>query len=433
LERIQVIRGMRDIFPEQARWWRRMESQLAAFLDLYGYGEIRTPLIEQTGLFKRSIGEQTDIVEKEMYTFTDRDGASLTLRPEGTASVIRSYIETSLWQTEPVSRLFYLGPMFRHERPQKGRYRQFSQLGVELIGAAQPAADVEMIDIMVNGMAAIGLIDTSLELNSMGCPLCRPAYREKLITYLEEHAENLCQDCRRRMKTNPLRVLDCKVEGCKQIAGQAPRMLDSLCTECAEHFALVRRGIESIEIPYNLNHRMVRGLDYYSRTTFELLAPGLGSQNAVAGGGRYDGLVEHLGGPSIPAVGFAAGLDRILLRLLETIANPQRQQPVFVVSRGEQAWLSGLGVLRALRSAGISAESDARQGSMKAQMKRADKAGARFVILLGEDEIERGVLTIKDMAAAADSPDKQFEIQTGNVVEELVSRLAADATREAPQ
>ncbi|HUU02447.1 MAG TPA: histidine--tRNA ligase [Myxococcota bacterium] len=433
MERIQVIRGMRDIFPEQARWWRRMESQLAAFLDLYGYGEIRTPLIEQTGLFKRSIGEQTDIVEKEMYTFTDRDGASLTLRPEGTASVIRSYIETSLWQTEPVSRLFYLGPMFRHERPQKGRYRQFSQLGVELIGAAQPAADVEMIDIMVNGMAAIGLIDTSLELNSMGCPLCRPAYREKLITYLEEHAENLCQDCRRRMKTNPLRVLDCKVEGCKQIAGQAPRMLDSLCTECAEHFALVRRGIESIEIPYNLNHRMVRGLDYYSRTTFELLAPGLGSQNAVAGGGRYDGLVEHLGGPSIPAVGFAAGLDRILLRLLETIANPQRQQPVFVVSRGEQAWLSGLGVLRALRSAGISAESDARQGSMKAQMKRADKAGARFVILLGEDEIERGVLTIKDMAAAADSPDKQFEIQTGNVVEELVSRLAADATREAPQ
>ncbi len=433
MERIQVIRGMRDIFPEQARWWRRMESQLAAFLDLYGYGEIRTPILEQTGLFKRSIGEQTDIVEKEMYTFTDRDGGSLTLRPEGTAAVIRSYIENSVWQREPVSRLFYLGPMFRHERPQKGRYRQFSQLGVELVGASQPAADVEMIDIMVNSMAAIGLVDTSLELNSLGCPQCRPAYRKKLLDYLDDHTESLCEDCLRRKQTNPLRVLDCKVEGCRQIAGQAPRMLDSLCPECAEHFALVCRGIESIEIPYNLNHRMVRGLDYYSRTTFELLAPGLGSQNAVAAGGRYDGLVEHLGGPSIPAVGFAAGLDRILLRLLETIADPQRQQPVFVVTRGEESWLSGLGVLRALRSAGIAAGSDVRRGSMKAQMKRADKAGARFVLLLGEDEIERGVLTVKDMAAAVDSPDKQFEIQTGKVVVELVSRWAADATHEAPR
>jgi histidyl-tRNA synthetase len=428
LERVQVIRGMRDIYPEQARWWRRMESQLVDFLDLYGYGEIRTPVIEHTGLFKRSIGEQTDIVEKEMYTFEDRDGSMLTLRPEGTAAVIRSYIETSLFQHEPLSRLFYLGPMFRHERPQKGRYRQFSQVGVELIGAAQPAADVEMIDIMVNCMAAIGLSDTSLELNSLGCPNCRPAYRTKLIDYLDDHTQDLCEDCLHRKQTNPLRVLDCKQEGCKLVAGQAPRMLDSLCAECAEHFALVRSGLENIEIPYNLNHLMVRGLDYYTRTTYELLAPGLGSQNAVAAGGRYDGLVEHLGGPSIPAVGFAAGLDRILLRLCETIAAPSKLQPVFVVTKGEPAWLEGLSVLRKLRKAGIAASCDVRQGSLKAQMKRADKMGTRFVILLGEDEIERGVLTIKDMTADVDSPDKQFEIQIDKVVDELAARLALAAT-----
>jgi histidyl-tRNA synthetase len=420
---VKVIRGMRDIYPDQARWWHRLEGQLAKLLECYGYGEIRTPILEHTELFKRSIGEETDIVEKEMYCFDDRDGSSLSLRPEGTAAVIRSYIENSQWQKEPLSRLYYLGQMFRHERPQKGRYRQFSQVGVELIGAAQPAADVELIDVMVQSMQAIGLAGTSLELNSLGCKECRPGYRQKLKDAIEAQRNDLCDDCKRRMVKNPLRVLDCKVEGCRAIAEGAPKIIENLCGDCSQHFGQVRQGIETLDITYNINHRMVRGLDYYTRTTFEVLAEGLGAQNAVAAGGRYDDLVKSLGGPEIPAVGFAAGLDRILLKLMSSLAEPIQADGVFVVIRGEDGWLAGLKLMQELRNTGIVVQSDVRSGSMKAQMKRADKSGARFVALLGEDEVLEKNVTVKDMRAAADSTDKQFKLAIDVVVQELLVRL----------
>ncbi|MBW2700137.1 MAG: histidine--tRNA ligase [Deltaproteobacteria bacterium] len=419
MEGIRVIRGMRDILPAQSIWWRWMEGRLAEVCERFGYGELRTPLLEQTALFSRSIGEQTDIVEKEMYTFEDRDGSMLTLRPEGTASAVRAYIEHNMARAEPVSRWYYMGPMFRHERPQKGRYRQFSQMGAELLGVAGPAADVELIELMVESVAALGLTQTTLELNSLGCTACRPAYRDGLVTYLKQHDERLCEDCKRRMQQNPLRVLDCKQEACNKVAEGAPRMIDALCDDCAQHFFAVRGGLDGLKIPYHINHRMVRGLDYYGRTTFELLAEGLGSQNAVAAGGRYDGLVETLGGPKVPAVGFAAGLDRILLKLTESAEAPSQAPLIFIVSRGEAAWTKALQLMQGMRRAGLRVMSDVRQGSFKAQMKRADKDGARWVLLLAEDELKQGVVTVKDMQAGADSQDKQQQIAEDQLVDWL--------------
>jgi histidyl-tRNA synthetase len=430
VEPIKVIRGMRDILPEQAAWWQRMERKLLETLHRYGYGEIRTPVLEPTELFKRSIGEETDIVAKEMYTFGDRDGSSLTMRPEGTAAVVRSYIAHTQWKKEPVTRWYYLGPMFRHERPQKGRYRQFYQVGVELLGAPEPAADVEMIDVMVECMRAIGLEQTSLQLNSLGDTACRPAYRQSLVTYLGAHREELCPDCKRRLETNPLRVLDCKEERCVRVAGLAPRMLDFLCDPCREHFETVQKGLSALSLPFEINHRMVRGLDYYTRTTFELLAEGLGAQNAVAAGGRYDRLVTDLGGPDVPGLGFAAGLDRILLKLMDTLHAPEPSPSVFFVTRGEEGWRASLALMQELRRAGIRVESDVRQASMKAQMKRADKSGARFVVMVGEDELATSEATVRDLAAPADVKTKQFPVPFGKLRAELQSRVRVPAAGE---
>jgi len=407
VEAIQVLKGMRDLLPEQTAWWQRMERELAGVLDRFGYQELRTPLLEPTALFKRSIGEATDIVEKEMYTFQDLDGSSVTLRPEGTASAVRAYLENFTWKKEPISRWYYLGTMFRHEKPQKGRYRMFSQVGAELLGAAEPAADVELIDLAVECVRAVGLSEATLELNSLGCPACRPAYRERLVAYLRVQRSALCEPCQRRLETNPLRVLDCKVEGCQKVAEEAPRILDFLGPECLSHLEAVRAGLESMGHAYRLNHRMVRGLDYYSRTTFELLTGGLGAQSAVAGGGRYDGLVAQLGGPEIPAVGFAAGLDRILLRLAELREPPQGPPIIFVASQGEAGWRAALPLVQRLRRAGHKVLSDVRAGSLKAQLKRADKDRARLVLVLGEEEIQAGAVSVKDMAAPEGAQDKQ--------------------------
>jgi len=423
VEPIRVILGMRDISPEQALWWQRMEWRLADTLRRYGYGEIRTPLLEPTALFARSIGEETDIVEKEMYTFEDRDGSSLTLRPEGTASVVRSYIQNTQWKKEPVSRYYYLGPMFRHERPQKGRYRQFSQVGVESIGSPEPAADVEMIDVMVECMNVIGLKDTSLQMNSLGCSACRPGYQDSLVAYLKDNRDGLCDNCRRRLDTNPLRVLDCKEDACSRVADGAPKMLDGLCPECAGHFQTVRNGLEALALEYEINHRMVRGLDYYTRTTFELVTAGLGAQNAVAGGGRYDGLVKTLGGPEIPAIGFAAGLDRILLKLQDTIQEPASLPNIFVVTRGEDGWRASLELMRDLRRTGVQVCSDVRQGSMKSQMKQANRRGARFVVIMGEDELATGRVTVKDMHAEDSSDQKQIQVPREDLQNLLLDRL----------
>jgi histidyl-tRNA synthetase len=423
VDRIQIIRGMRDILPEDVSWWQWMEHSLVQVLERFGYNEIRTPLLEQSRLFKRSIGEESDIVEKEMYTFDDRDGTSLTLRPEGTASVVRAYIESARWSHEPVSRLYYLGPMFRHERPQKGRYRQFSQVGVELIGAAEPYADVELIELAVECTKALGVTGTSLQLNSLGCSKCRPAYRGHLLDYLNTNADRLCEKCRARMQHNPLRVLDCKIDGCVKIGLAAPKMVDWLCIDCREHFQKVQMGLELLEISFQLNHRMVRGLDYYTRTTFEVLAEGLGAQNTVTGGGRYDGLIQTLGGPEVPAIGFATGLDRLLLTLKELRSAPADAPKVFVVTHDEYGWKAALKIMSALRRSGLRVESDVRGGSMKSQMKRADRSGARYVVLLGEDEITEGTVTIKDLSADSNQPTKQVKVKASDLERFLRERL----------
>ncbi len=407
MSNIQVIRGMRDIFPDQVIWWQRMERTLIDVMQKYGYGEIRTPFLEQSELFKRSIGEQTDIVEKEMYTFRDRDESLLTLRPEGTASVIRAYIEQTQWKKEPITRWGYLGPMFRHEKPQKGRYRQFTQVGAELIGSAEPAADVELIDVMMSCLFAIGLKDMKLQINSLGCPVCRPGYRQDLVGYLSGKQSKLCENCRRRMISNPLRVLDCKESDCIQVSLQAPRMLEKLCEACATHFEFVVSGLRELSLGYEINDKMVRGLDYYTRTAFEVVAEGLGAQNAVAGGGRYDGLVAQLGGPQVEAVGFSAGLDRILINLLQTLDEPTKPDTVFFVSLGEKAWKASLQLMKLVRKAGVAVESDVRMGSMKSQMKRADKAQARFVMILGQNELENQRIIIRDMRTRVQEKKQQ--------------------------
>ncbi|MBN2493117.1 MAG: histidine--tRNA ligase [Deltaproteobacteria bacterium] len=413
---------MRDILPEQSAAWRWMESQLSSVCARFGYAEIRTPILEQSELFARSIGTETDIVAKEMYSFSDRDGSQLTLRPEGTASAVRAYIENHVERSEPVSRWYYMGPMFRHERPQKGRYRQFHQVGAELLGAEGPAADVELIDLMVELAASLGLSGCSLELNSLGCPACRPAYRESLVAYLRTREDSLCEDCQRRLATNPLRVLDCKQEGCARVADGAPHTLDGLCAACRDHFDAVRAGLEALSIAHRVNHRMVRGLDYYTRTTFELLSGELGAQNAVAAGGRYDGLVEALGGPEVPAVGFAAGLDRIML-MLSGSRLPAGPDLVFVATRGQAAWEASLGMVQGLRRRGLCVTSDVRLGSLKSQMKRADKAGARFVLLIGDEELEAGTVTVKDMTAATDSAAKQRSVPLDELAELLAGEV----------
>jgi histidyl-tRNA synthetase len=421
---IKVVRGMRDILPEQTSWWQRLEQSLKDVLASFGYGEIRTPVLEPAELIKRSIGEETDIVEKETYTFEDRDGSLLTLRPEGTASIVRAYIDQNQWRKEPVTRWYYLGNMFRHERPQKGRYRQFSQIGAELIGSDQAQADVELINLMCECVSAVGLEGTSLEINSLGCPKCRPAYRDSLVKFLEGHEQSLCENCVRRLRTNPLRVLDCKVEGCQKIAEGAPHFVDALCEDCGAHFSTVRSGLDALAIPYKLNHRMVRGLDYYMRTTFELLAEGLGAQNAVAAGGRYDGLISSLGGAEVPAVGFAAGLDRMLIKIMETLAAPEVALGVFFVALNEACWQMALPAMQEIRRAGLRVMSDARGPtvSIKAQMKRADKLAARFVVIVGEDELAKGYLTVKDMAADKDAADKQFEVHQEKLLEAILER-----------
>ena len=423
--RIKAIQGMRDILPDQVAWWQRMEQQLINLLKRYSYEEIRTPIMEHTALFSRSIGEETDIVSKEMYTFADRNGSSLTLRPEGTASVVRAYLQNNFPRHRPLSRLYYIGPMFRHEHTQKGRYRQFYQMGAELIGAADPAADVELIDLMKECIRAVGLKGTRLEINSLGCPACRPTYREQLVGYLSRHEPDLCPDCQRRLKTNPLRVLDCKKDLCIAIGENAPDSIDHLCDDCRIHFQGVRAGLDVLSLKYQINHRIVRGLDYYNRTAFELIADGLGAQNAVAAGGRYDGLVSQLGGPAVPAIGFATGLDRILLLLMEKLLAPTPPPLVFVATVGDKAWHIGLSMMTDLRQAGFSVQSDVRRGSLKSQMKRADKEKARFVLIIGEEELQAAEVIVRDMQQAQDE-QKQQRIQIEGVVHFLKRHISVD-------
>ncbi len=300
--------------PDESRFWRRVERLAADLFDDFGFAELRPPILEKTGLFEKSIGADTDIVEKEMYTFADRKGDLVTLRPEATASVVRAYIQHQLYNDGPFQKLYTIGPMFRRERPQKGRYRQFHQINAEAFGIKEPYIDAQMILLAVTLFRRLGIDDAAVHLNSLGCPQCRPAYKKSLTTYLESHRDVLCADCRQRLDRNPLRVLDCKVEQCRRIAAEAPAIAEALCPGCESHFNAVKTMLDDLDLGYTLDSRLVRGLDYYTRTTFEVQTAGLGAQNAIAGGGRYDGLVKLLGGPDRPAVGFAVGCERLLQR-----------------------------------------------------------------------------------------------------------------------
>ncbi|HEU0091329.1 MAG TPA: histidine--tRNA ligase [Vicinamibacteria bacterium] len=395
---IQSVKGTKDLLPDEIAAWHRIEGTARALFALYGYREIRTPIFEVTDLFARGIGQETDIVSKEMYTFEDRDGGSITLRPEATAGIVRAVIEHNLINTDPALKVYTTGPMFRRERPQKGRYRQFHQVNVEVFGVTSPSIDVEVVEMALAYLQGCGLTQYELVLNSVGDAKCRPAYVETLRTALRAQSGKLCADCQRRTETNPLRVLDCKVPDDQPVIESLPRISDHLCDECRAHFAEVRRELELLQIPYRLSHRLVRGLDYYVRTTFEVLSGELGAQNSVLGGGRYDGLVKELGGPDIPGIGFALGMERLVM-LIPPVPVEARCE-VFLAPLVPEARDFALRLQRQLRKAGVSAMTDHEGRGLKSQMKRADKLGARFVAILGEDEMAKARWTIRDMKAS---------------------------------
>jgi histidyl-tRNA synthetase len=394
---LATVRGMKDILPPESARWTSLEASFRAHAERYGYREIRTPLLERTELFARAVGETTDIVEKEMYTFTDRSGESLTVRPEGTASVVRAYLAHRTGAGDGPVRLYYIGPMFRHERPQKGRMRQFHQMGAELFGTDAPYADAETMAFLHGFLKESGLGGVSLEVNSLGDPGCRPAYNARLKEYLAERDGELCDDCRRRRERNPLRVLDCKSERCIRATADAPSILDSLCGPCRDHFAAVEAALSTAGVPFSRNPRMVRGLDYYRRTTFEFVIPGMGAQNTVAAGGRYDGLAELLGGKDrVPAIGFAIGVERLLMLLGEG-AEASPAADVFLVTASAAFLSEAFRWKTELVRSGIRADMDYEGRSMKSQFRRADRSGAAVVLVLGEEESRRGAVGYRDM------------------------------------
>ncbi|XOF33141.1 MAG: histidine--tRNA ligase [Candidatus Electrothrix sp. YB6] len=394
--KIKAVNGFKDILPAEAALWRKLEQTARDVFRRFGLREIRLPILEKTELFARSIGEATDIVEKEMYTFADK---GLTLRPEATASLLRAYIEHGLHVQQPVQRLFTIGPMFRHERPQKGRQRQFHQISVEVIGAAEAQLDAELMAMAQMLLTELDL-EVSLEVNSLGCPECRPAFRSLLVDYLKG-LDGLCEDCRRRTETNPLRVLDCKNRDCKALVQEAPSILDNLCPDCDSHFAAVQQQLNEFGVTYTLNRFMVRGLDYYTRTTFEFITDKLGAQAAVAAGGRYDGLIEQLGGPkNTPGIGFALGMERLVLLMEQQEAaqdSTADRADFFAAALGEQAVAACAPLVYELRKRGLYATMDYSSRSLKAQMKQAGRVNARFTLIVGEQELEKQEAVLRNM------------------------------------
>ncbi|HEB68449.1 MAG TPA: histidine--tRNA ligase [Desulfobulbus sp.] len=393
--KLKAINGFKDILPDQVLRWQQVEQTARDIFERFGMREIRMPILEKTELFFRSIGEATDIVEKEMYSFPDK---GITMRPEATASLLRAFIEHGLHVQQPVQRLYTIGPMFRHERPQKGRLRQFHQMDVEVIGATEPQVDAELMAMGQMLLNALGL-KVSLEINSLGCPDCRPAFRTRLIEYLKERKDDLCEDCRRRLSVNPLRTLDCKSRGCRALVQEAPSILDSLCSECNEHFAGVEHTLELLGVTYTKNRFMVRGLDYYTRTTFEFITGDLGAQAAVGAGGRYDGLIEQLGGPKLPGIGFAMGMERIVL-LMEQQAESSIIKPaadIFVAALGDKAAEYGCVLVQNLRALQLKAAMDYSGRSLKAQMKQAGRINSRFTLIVGDNELTEGKAVLRNM------------------------------------
>ncbi len=401
--KIPSVKGFHDVLPGESARWSRLEATAREVFLRYNFAEVRLPIVERAELFRRSVGETTDIVEKEMYAFEDRDGTEVTLRPEGTASAVRSYVEHTMQAAEPVTKLFYFGPMFRRERPQRGRLRQFSQIGVEVFGRDDPGIDAEVLLLMSDLLRAFEIESGEIGVNTLGCSECRPGFRSALVAWGESKRDAICGDCQRRLEQNPLRLLDCKQPGCEALRETAPKMLDHTCLACGEHFARVRQLCEFQGVELALRPYMVRGLDYYCRTAFEVTAQGLGSQNAIGGGGRYDGLVRSLGGPAVGGIGFALGVERLALVLeAQGVEPPSTTPEFFVAPLGSAAEEHAFALAHRLRSAGTGVEVDAGGKSLKSQMRRAGKTGAPYVIILGEDEVAQQTITVRDMEARAD-------------------------------
>jgi histidyl-tRNA synthetase len=417
---ITTIKGFKDILPEEAAIWQRVESEARGVFRAFGFREIKTPLLESTDLFTRSIGQDTDIVSKEMYTLTDSKGRGLTLRPEATASVVRAYIQHRLYQDNPVQKLFTLGPMFRHERPQKGRFRQFHQINAEIFGDPGPRSDADIINMAMQLFESLGLTDLTLNLNSLGCPICRARFREDLTNYLVQRLDPLCPDCRRRADVNPLRVFDCKVEGCRDVVSDAPSILDYICDDCKEHFLRLQEYLEGLKIAFIVNNTLMRGLDYYSRTAFEIQTQRLGAQNAVAGGGRYDGLVRKLGGPDHPGIGFAIGVERLVALLDEINAIDNDTPELFIAWIGEKAEDKVFKWVNELRRSGLWVEMEYGSKGLKAQMKKADRLGAKRTLIIGDDELVAGKGILRDMETKA-----QLEVELDNLVERIKKIIAS--------
>ncbi|MEJ2201569.1 MAG: histidine--tRNA ligase [Desulfuromonadaceae bacterium] len=397
---ITGIKGMNDILPGEIETWQFLENQARKIFGTYGFSEIRVPVVEKTELFCRSIGETTDIVEKEMYTFNDKSDHSLTLRPEGTAPVMRSFVQHKLHTKDPVAKLYYMGPMFRYERPQKGRYRQFHQIGAEVIGIDDAKIDAQVLTMLTHYFDAVGIEDVELQIKSLGCPECRPGYRQTLIDFLEARLDALCSDCQRRYQTNPLRVLDCKVPTCQEATTDAPSVLEHLCSACDDHFRQVQDHLRHIGTDFSINARMVRGLDYYTKTTFEMITNSLGSQNAVAAGGRYDGLIKDLGGPPLSGIGFAMGLERLVL--LKGNNRIEASGPaLFLAALGDAANRYAFALMSRLQRQGLAVEMEYEGKSLKAQLRRADKLGARHVLIIGEEELNRGEAQFRTMETSS--------------------------------
>ena len=417
---IKAIRGFNDILPDEIGKWQFVEKTAREIFEGFGFSEIRIPILERTELFSRGIGEATDIVEKEMYTFTDRGGNSLTLRPEATASMARAYLEHQMYSFDPVAKLYSMGPMFRYERPQKGRYRQFYQIDAEVFGVGNPMVDAEVIIMLIHFLGRVGLENLELQINSLGCRECRPRYREELKRFFEGKSGQLCEDCQRRLHSNPLRIFDCKVETCKEAIQDAPRVTDFICPECQKHFDQVKEYLAMSGLAYILNPRLVRGLDYYTRTAFEVVSYSLGAQNAVTGGGRYDNLFQEIGGLDVPGIGFAVGVERLISLLpkeKEFVQHPQ----LFVAALGEEGYKEAYRVVNLLHLQGIRAELDYERKSLKSQMRRADKLKARYALILGEEELKKGKVVLRNMENKS-----QEEIPIDGIVNVLKEKIVSD-------
>ena len=417
--KIQKPRGTMDIFSNEALLWQKIESKAREIAGLYGFGEIRTPTFEDLSLFKRGVGEVTDVVQKEMYTFEDREGRTFALRPEGTASVVRAIIENGKTGDAMPLRYYYLINCFRYEKPQAGRSREFFQFGTEMFGTQDASADATVISLASTLINSLGIKNTSLHINSIGCPKCRPQYREALVEYFEAHKDKLCPTCQERLKTNPLRVLDCKSPICSEIAKDAPKTIDHLCPECSEHLEDLKSYLDAQGTKYEIDSRIVRGLDYYTKTVFEFICPDIGAQSTICGGGRYDGLMEQLGGPSLPGIGFGMGLTRIILAMQASGSDlvDEAVPVLYIAPMGKDARKKALEIVSKLRNSGVYAECDISARSLKAQMKYADKIGARYTLILGDSELEGGKAQLKNMAESS-----QEEIRIDDICQIILGK-----------